>query len=752
MMRSPAGYRPFEPSRPSGRTIRLRERAGTLLLLAALTLAVPPVLFSQIPSPTQPAPGRGPEVRALEVVGAGEIDRGVVGSAIATQATRCRSPLLLPLCAVGFEGALQRAYLDEALLWDDAERLRALHVAYGYPAAQVDPVANRLPRGGVEVRYLVRPGAPLVIRSIEVRGMEALAGEIRLPRLPIRAGQRFGLAPLETAQRVIAGRLAEAGYAFAQVGVPAQLPEQGGPLDLVLEVRPGPLTVFGPTRIEAQSPLTAADVERFLAFEPGDRFSTAALERTVERLYRIPLVDRVQVQPSPAAEGGNRVATDLAVTTVEPRGLQLEGAISSYACVEGIVGWTARHFLDRPRVVAVSVGASNLFAEPLRSFPCTGVGEDEFAEPDFFVRGDLSQAVGPDTWLHLGGGFSRESSPRAFIQRGAIGRVSLVHEVRRGIDVAAAFSPELRDNPMAGPLFCALHGVCAGDELARLTGRNTLTPLELSVTFGPPRARRIDPASPLMAEWTYPPLPDWTYSGRITLVGAGAPTASDFDLARVIAEGTFTRYPGRVYQLAGRARAGLLVGDGPLPPQVRLFGGGPFGVRGIEPNLLGPRVLTVAPARVEQLGCEPVPGGCEGATVDPSLVLSRPTGGTALLEASLEGRVWAASYLQLALFADWGIVRAEPGAESPVMLPRTESLITPGLGVLAITPIGPVRLDLAYNPSPPRTYPLLTREAGGIEQIPLGEVVFDPYNFGGPTALQKLRRRVQLQLSMRQPF
>jgi hypothetical protein len=720
---------------------------GAVALQAALLAAG--TAAAQVGTAPQP---RGPEIRSLEVVGAGEIDPAVIAGALETRSTRCRSPLLLPACLLGVQAALERAYLDEVVLREDEERLRAVHYSHGYPAARVNAEVTRLPRGGVEVRFVTFPGEPLVVRSLEITGLEETPGPIDVPALPIRPGDRLGLAPLETAQRVIAGRLAAAGYAFAQVGVRGELPEEGGALDLVLEVRPGPLAVFGPPTIQVETPLTVADVQRFLAYRPGERFSTGALERTVERLYRVPAVERVQVQPSPAEEGGNRVATELVVTAVEAQGLQLEGAVSSYACVEGIVGWSDRYFLGGPRVLSVSTGASNLFAEPLRSFPCTGVGEEEFAEPDYFVRGDFSQPLGPDTWFHLGGGFSRESSPRAYIQQGVIGRASLTHELRRGIDLTAAYSPEHRDNPTAGPLFCALYAVCGGEELARLTSRNTLAPLELSVALGPPRARRIDPGSPLAAEWTYPPLPDWTYGGRLSVVGAARPTLSDFDLARVVADASFTRYPGRRYQLAGRARAGWLVGEGPLPPQVRLFGGGPFGVRGVEANLLGPRVLTIARSRVPQLGCQPVVEGCEGLVVDPRLVVSRPTGGTALLEATLEGRVWAASYLQLAIFSDFGFVRAAPVELAPTDLERSEMLHTPGVGMLALTPIGPVRLDLAYDTSPPKSYPLLTRDAGGQDQVYLGEVVFDPYNFGGPTALQKLRRRFQLQLSMRQPF
>jgi hypothetical protein len=695
---------------------------------------------------------RGPEVRSVEVVGAGEVPPEVISRVLATRTSRCRSPLLAPACALGIGATVERAYLDEAQLGADEERLRALHLSYGYPAARVNAEVTRLPRGGVAVRFITWPGEPIIVRSVVIRGLEELPFRIDLPPLPLVAGDRLALTPLETAQRIIAGRLAADGYAFAQVGVPGPFPEAGGPYDLVLEVRTGPLAVFGSTTIHTESPLTAADVSPYLAYESGQRFSPASLERTVERLYRVPIIERVHVQPAPSEDGDNRVHTDIFVTTGEPRGLQLEGAVSSSACVAGVTGWTDRYFLDQPRTVSVSAGASNLLVEPLRRFPCAGAGQDEFAKPDFFVRADLTQPLGPDTWMNIGGGFSRESSPRAFIQSGVIGRISLVHELRRGLDVTLAYSPEHRDNPTSAPLYCGIHGICTGEGLSDLTSRNTLAPVELAIAFGPPRARRIDPGMPLLAEWTYPPLPEWTYSGRVSLLGAARPTLSDFDFARLIVEGTFTRYPGRLFQLAGRARGGVLLGGGPLPPQVRLFGGGPFGVRGLEPNLLGPRILTVSPVRVEQIGCAPMGHGCEGVVVDPSLVQSRPIGGTSILEASLEGRVWASSNLQIAVFTDLGLIRIAETEDAPARFSPTRAVLTPGAGILALTPLGPFRIDLAYNPTPRQRYPLFTHDEETGDQVHLGDVFFDPISVGDPSALQKVRRRMQLQLSMRQPF
>jgi hypothetical protein len=114
--------------------------------------------------------------------------------------------------------------------------------------------------------------------------------------------------------------------------------------------------------------------------------------------------------------------------------------------------------------------------------------------------------------------------------------------------------------------------------------------------------------------------------------------------------------------------------------------------------------------------------------------------------------MWAASYLQIAIFTDLGIVHISERDDAPARISAAKAILTPGAGVLALTPLGPFRIDLAYNPSPRHRYPLFSRDEETGDQVHLGDVVFDPFNVGRPSALQKMRRRLQLQLSMRQPF
>jgi outer membrane translocation and assembly module TamA len=97
----------------------------------------------------------------------------------------------------------------------------------------------------------------------------------------------------------------------------------------------------------------------------------------------------------------------------------------------------------------------------------------------------------------------------------------------------------------------------------------------------------------------------------------------------------------------------------------------------------------------------------------------------------VEARVWATGRIQLAAFVDFGAVLSDSPLGS-----RTETLVTPGLGIGLVTPFAPVRLDVAYNPSPARSYPLLARDPGGNGYIPLGSVTYEP------------PRRLQLQFSV----
>ncbi len=88
--------------------------------------------------------------------------------------------------------------------------------------------------------------------------------------------------------------------------------------------------------------------------------------------------------------------------------------------------------------------------------------------------------------------------------------------------------------------------------------------------------------------------------------------------------------------------------------------------------------------------------GAGGVPIDPDSVRVAATGGNRLAVANIELRVPSpvlSSRLRLAAFVDAGGVWQRGGAERTTLI-----RVTPGIGLRVATPLGPARLDVAYNP------------------------------------------------------
>jgi outer membrane protein assembly factor BamA len=160
-----------------------------------------------------------------------------------------------------------------------------------------------------------------------------------------------------------------------------------------------------------------------------------------------------------------------------------------------------------------------------------------------------------------------------------------------------------------------------------------------------------------------------------------------------------------------------LVGGTPLlPQQERLYAGGQNSVRGFQQNLLGPVIYQVYNVETVDL-----PGGgrayvAKDTTIDPRPV---PAGGTALIVGNLEYRRALPGFggqLQAAAFVDVGSVWEATTGQFDIRDTRA----TPGLGLRLGTPLGPFRLDVGYQPYPPRAGRALYFTKG--EQVAQGSI------------------------------
>jgi translocation and assembly module TamA len=704
-------------------------RLSRLFLLMMIVASAPDAVYAQGTDSVA--------VEDVELVGVQAIDPALLRAAIETRESVCASPFYAPVCALGdADWAERRAFFDPDAVRRDEETLRRTYAAWGYPAATARAAVDTLPDGDVRVRFAITEGAPVRVRNVVLRGAESLPS-LTAAALPVQPGDVYALPRIQAAQRLVARRFGERGHAFVQVNAPPQ-PIDGGVADVVLEVAPGPVAVFGPTTVRAEAPLRSDAVRRRLPYRPGQRFSPELLEHAAERLYDLPIVDSVDIRPTSVTWSDSVVETVIAVGTRDAGRYDIEGVIGSSRCVGTQASVSHAHAFGAPRVLTLSASAFNLAASELCGRDETGA----FTEPSYTVRAALAEPVGRASWLLLEGAFLRETAQGAYARRGWQARVGVARELARGVEGTLTLAPERGDDAAGAAFFCGLYGECGA---ARPADDYTLVPVEARLEWTRPGARAALGPPPAGPAWLAPARPRWVPSLSLAVSAASAATGSDHDFVRAVLEGSATRLVGSRVQFGGRLRIGALAGaDAALPPQLRLFGGGPGGVRGVPVNLLGPRILI---ARDTTFQCDD-PALCAVLASDDVYV--RAAGGDLLAEASVEARVWATRGVQLAAFVDAGAVRARGGADGPLGR-RTESIVTPGVGVLALTPAGPIRVDVAYDPSPARRYPVLVRETGGDYRL-AGTALYDPYEYDAPSAWTGFRRRLQLQLSMGTPF
>jgi hypothetical protein len=188
----------------------------------------------------------------------------------------------------------------------------------------------------------------------------------------------------------------------------------------------------------------------------------------------------------------------------------------------------------------------------------------------------------------------------------------------------------------------------------------------------------------------------WAIETRLGTVNVGRPgTRINFNRTQL----EYALYRPLTRHIVGAARvsAGFIATrrdlEGLVPPQERFFSGGQNTVRGYNQGQLGPAVYIVrAPSDTITVDGELV-GIADAARGFDRLA---PAGGTAtaLLNLELRSRVgWPTDLLRWVVFLDAGRVWNNSGNYAVTGLRAT-----PGLGVRLVTPLGPFRVDVGYNP------------------------------------------------------
>ena len=655
--------------------------ARLLWLCGALLLASP--LAAQ--EPTQRV------VRKLAFSGNNALPDEVLASAIATT----NSSWFARIWAVRWLGLGAKRYFDEQEFRRDVVRIEVLYKRSGYADAKVDTLVRRT-REDVYITFNITEGAPIRVTSLTITGLDTLRPRWRkevVQDLPLQSGDPFNRFAMQESADSITKRLRDRGYPSATVFTGFEVNKAARIASVTLDVEPGNRGFIGRIRVVGATRVDTSLVRRLLVAHPGRLYSLDELFQSQRNLYESDLFRFASVNIDSAAFHPGEDSVPLLVQVNEGKRRRIRGALGygTTDCFRSSLGWTSRNFLGGGRILDFTTRASKI-----------GVGDPvDWGLANNICPASKNDPIGSSKVnYYLGASIRRPAflSPNNAITFSVFGERRSEYKVylRQESGISVTFSrttPRLR-NPLSltytlsyghtdatAQSFCAYFNACTADVIGPLRQDRVLATLTAQGTF--PRVN-----SPIDPTRGYLSSVEITHSSKYI----GSSSLQQF--TRFVGGIAWYRPLSRNVVLSWRVRGGVIfspnvdvdtVSGAFIPPEQRFYAGGPNDVRGFDRNELGPVVYVVPQSHVDAVGVD---------SISPDSVRVAATGGNTLALANIEIRVPSpvfSSRLRLAAFVDAGGVWQRP---------RTSALIrvTPGIGLRVATPLGPARLDVAYNP------------------------------------------------------
>src|SRR4051794_38344976 len=686
---------------------------GVVRLCAAAALAVLGACAAN-PAPGGPFPGlaqyQGKEISGVSVSGdLADVPRDSIVRVLATMPSRCRTLGLLPVC-LPLLGKHQVHRLDMQVLGRDVVRIQLVFRDNGYYGTRVVPTVDELPGGKVDVRFNVVPGELVRLRTLEVTGAEQVVPtEALLKKLPLRVGEPFRRNEFLASVDTVRNALLDAGHPYAQVLRNYQIDTIADVADVNLQAAPGPVVTVDTILFDGLDRVSEKLARHQLTFREGSRVRGRELSRSQRNLYDLELVrfatvdvapESLQVTPDSAELDRDSIGSTILVRLAEaPRyAVDASAGYGTVDCFRGSLQRTDRNFLGGARrltltgsVAKVGVGAP-LNAGLENSILCKAFRVDSLSDRvdsaisralNYRLAADFLQPrlFGTQNSVTLGAYAEQISELGLYVRKSRGGNLGVVREMGRGALLSTTYTVERGSTTAHDIFFCVVYEVCQPEEIDVLQHPRWSN----NVSTGLVRTRvRLDP------------FPSGGYQFRVGSDLATPVIGSDDRYLRFLGDGSIYRQLRRNWVVQLRLMSGTFVNGvldsdrGFIPPQKLFYGGGPTTVRGSRRNGLGPVIYVDRPNLSDSTKRDTVISAAGGRRIVVTTVeLTVPS-------PFLRDR------LRLAAFVDGG--RVWDAANPELVDPGFR--ITPGMGLRVATPVGPIRLDLAYNGYPQPHGPL----------------------------------------------
>ncbi len=700
---SVSGLRAHARSRP--RFAAVIVGLAATLLITALTgcnaRTTGAALYPQLVAQT------GKQISSVEFIGTEPFSPDTLQKLVVTHPSRCDIagfPTCIPFTSIG----RKVVRLDPETVRRDVLTLMLFYRAEGYFGTRVEPAVELEDDDRVKLTFAVQRGEAIILDALDVTGTAGIMDPDSLTRaLPLQPGQVFDLGKFTASGDAVLRGMYARGHAYAEILRNYSVDTLDNRAIASIEAIPGPRVVVDSIIVRGADHLGRANAIRQLTFRPGDILQVSALAASQRNLYGLELVQIASVAVAPDSlqkpPPYDSTTATVAITVAEAPVHQVDAAVGfgTVECLRAEASWLSRSFGGGARRLAVTgamskIGIGGRTASDLGKSVCRAFRSDTTFESrvDYRFGIDFTQPyfLSPRNQVTLNLSAERQSEPGIYQRESRGGRLSVSRRLGNRTFASGAFDAE-RGSTIASPaLYCAAFLVCQiglTDSLARPRFRNAVEGAFVHDQTDMP----VDPSS--------------GFNVSSSLTWAAAALGSEITFFRMSAQGGYYRQlqPGWVAAFGMRVgnffrSATLDPSRNFLPPQERFFAGGANSVRGYDRNALGQGVY--------------VTGAVDSTTTPGSIVpvgdvIFVPTGGTALAITSAELRFPSpvlSQFVRLAVFVDAGAI----GTRSVWDLSPSNWKVTPGTGLRLQTPVGPVRLDVAYNPYGATAGPLLVRD------------------------------------------
>jgi len=691
-------------------------------------------------------PGQAPErtVTSVRFEGNRAIDRLTLEEAIATSASSW--PYGVPL--LKHLGLGQRRLFDELEFRRDVVRLQILYRQHGFFEAKVDTTVSRT-TDAVAVLFRIQEGPPVLVDSVLVQGVDGIEDARRLvARLPVAAGKPFDREQFDASADTVALAVQNRGYPFVAVFRNYSVDRATRTAEIDYEVVPGTRARVGDIRISGNRGVSTRTVQRSLAVRRGDRFSQDALYESQRSLYQTDLFRYVSVgiDPMDSIASGDDSLVRVQVQVNEGARSRFRAGVGygTIDCIRSQATFSTGNFIGgglrldlAGKVSKIGVGSPTDWG--LTNSVCSALAGDTLfsSRINYLTSATFTQpaVLGRRSTLTLTTFGERRSEYKAFERNDIGSSLALAFGVGRASLLTLSYQLSYGSTNADPGVFCVYFDRCQQQAIDILKERHRQAALSLALI-------RNTTNSPI--EPTNGSVISLEASTASPLVGS-EPLIS---YSKFVAEGSWYAPLAREWVLALRVRGGVIrpqrsfVGDTSIrfvPPEERFYAGGPASVRGFGRNEMGPLVYVADTVLVDSV---------TGAKVPVNLRTS-PVGSYAITLANVELRmpspVWP-SRIRLAAFVDAGELWDQTAGG---LLPSGLK-VTPGIGLRVGTPLGPLRLDVAYNDYPRQQGPLyevIRTSSGAPEQLRLVES-----NYPGPPQGTAFFQRLQFQFSVGEAY